>query len=173
MAVDVIRDLRAGSRRTNIVGAPFWITSDTMDAAGTTIDDKVVIIFSFPVAGQQIILMQFVTEVLTNFTAGSSATIGYYSLATDAVTVGGVATLVDVDKVEASGATYTTAAIYYSATGDALAKKILGIPTAANDLIIGAATTVPAICATFGNAGTISGGKCRYHALIAVVPGTY
>lgn len=171
MTVDIIRDLRAGSRRINIVGAPFWLTSDTMDAAGTTIDDKVVVIFSFPVAGQLIILQQFVTEVLTNFTAGTSATIGYYTLATDAVTEGGVATLDDVDKIEATGATYTTAATYFTASGDWLTGMLTGIPAAGVDLITGAATTVPAICATFGNAGTISGGKCRYHALIAVLPG--
>ena len=173
MSVAVIGDLRGVPQRINIIGAPYWISSDTLDSAqGGAIDDKVVIIWSFPKAGQKIILLQFVTEVLTNFTAGTSATIGYYTLATDDVTVGGVATLVDVDKIEATGATYTTAAIYFTSAGDWLTGKLTGIPAAGVDLITGAATTVPCICATFANAATVTAGKCRYHALIAVIPGT-
>ncbi len=174
MTVAVIKDLRNPALRTSVLENPFWLTSGILDASvGAAIDDEVCIIFSFPVAGQRIIIRQFVTEVLsTVFTAGTTATIGFYTLATDAVTVGGVATLVDVDKVEASGATYTTAGFYFSATGDAVAIRILGVPTAASDLIIGAATDVIAVCATFANGATVLAGKCRYHMEVSIVPGT-
>jgi hypothetical protein len=175
MSVAIAADIRNPSQRTSVLENPFWLTSGILDASTAAIDDLVVVIFSFPVAGQRIIVRQFVTEVILGFTTGTAATIGEYTLATNGVTSGGgVATLVDVDIVEAtlSSAAYETAGFYFSATGDAVAKKILGVPTYHSDLFIGAATTVPAICATFGAAGTIIIGKCRYHMEISIVPGT-
>ena len=171
MSVAIINDIRNPSQRTSVLETPFWVSSGLLDASATTaIDDLVVVLFSYPKAGQRVVIMQFVTEVITAFTAGTTATIGFYTLATDAITTGGVATLVDVDKIESAGATYTSAGVYFTSTGDRLTGTLTGIPVSATDMVIGAATTVPAVCATFANAGSVAAGVCRYHMLITIVP---
>jgi hypothetical protein len=181
----IVRDCRNTAQRNNILENPFWISSAVLDASvapvymgiglgpgmGTgAIDDKYCLLFSFPTAGQNIIIRQFCTEVITPFTAGTTGIVGTALLADDSVTYGGVATDSDNNQIEATGTTYTTAGKYYSATGAALAARILGIPTVGSDLIIGAATSVPVIVATFANASTIAAGTCRYHMEISIVP---
>lgn len=172
----IIQDVRRTDLRTNVLETPYWITSGIVDAtASAAIDDKVVILFSFPIAGQQILVQNFCCEVITAFNAGTTGVVGYYTLATDAVTVGGVATVVgSVNQLEeTTNTTYTTAGFYFpAAAADATQYRIAGTPTANADWIVGAATTVYAVCATFTNAGTITAGKCRYHMLITVIPGT-
>ena len=174
MTVAIIQDCRNPAQRTCILETPFWVSSGLVDAAASAaIDDKVVILFSFPKASQKVIVMGFACEVILAFTAGTTGIVGYYTLATDAVTAGGVATAVgSVNQIEATtNTTYTTAGTYFPAAASGMtASRVIGLPTADADLITGAATTVYAICATFANAGTIVIGKCRYHILLSVVP---
>jgi hypothetical protein len=174
MAVTIIQDCRNPAQRTSVLETPFWVSSGLVDAgASAAIDDKVILLFSFPKAGQKILIMKFATEVISNFTAGTAGIVGYYTLATDAVTAGGVATIVGSgNQIEhTTDTTYTTAATYFpTADTSATAATIAGFPAADADLITGAATTVYCVCATFANAATILTGKCRYHMLITVVP---
>ena len=176
MTVAIIQDCRNVAQRTSVLETPFWISSGLVDAsASEAIDDKVIQLFSFPKAGQNIIVHNFCTQVITAFTAGTTAIVGYYTLATDDVTAGGVATIVGSGNQleETTNTTYTTAGFYFpAAAADATQYRIAGTPTANADWIVGAATTVYAVCATFSNAGSIAAGKCRYHMLITVVPGT-
>jgi hypothetical protein len=176
MTVAIINDVRNVAQRTSVLENPFWMTTSVLNAADTAaIDDKVVILFSFPKAGQRIIVRQFACEVITGFNSGTTAVVGYYTLATDAITTGGVATAVgSVNQIEATtGTTYTSAGWYFSlATSAWVTYSILGVPTVDGDLIIGAATTVYAICATFANAGSVATGKCRWHLEVSIVPGS-
>jgi hypothetical protein len=174
MPVTIIQDCRNVAQRTSVLETPFWISSGLVDAAASAaIDDKVVLLFSFPKASQKILILGFACEVISAFTAGTTAIVGYYTLATDAITAGGVATIVGSgNQIEATtNATYTTPATYFpAAAAGATASRVIGLPTTDADLITGAASTVYCVCATFANAATVLGGKCRYHMMITVVP---
>lgn len=176
MTVAIIQDVRRTDQRTNVLDTPFWLTSGIVDAtASAAIDDKVVVLFSFPKVSQQIIVQNFCCEVITAFTSGTTGIVGYYTLATNDVTAGGVATIVGSGNQleETTNTTYTTPGFYFpAAAADATQYRIAGTPTTNADWIVGAATTVYAVCATFANGGTIAAGKCRYHMLISIVPGT-
>jgi hypothetical protein len=176
MTVAIIQDCRNPAQRTNVLENPFWISSGIVDAtASAAIDDKVILLFSFPKASQQVLVLNFCTQVITEFTAGTTGIVGYYTLATDAVTAGGVATIVGSGNQleETTNTTYTTAGFYFPvAAADATQYRIAGTPTANADWIVGAVSTTYCICATFANAGTIIAGKCIYHALVTIIPGT-
>jgi len=175
MTVAIIQDCRNPAQRNTVLETPFWVSSGLVDASvSAAIDDKVIQLFSFPKAGQKVIVLGFACQVITPFTAGTTGIVGYYTLATDAITAGGVATIVGSGNQleETTNATYTTAGVYFpAAAADAAQYRIAGIPTADADLITGAASTVYCVCATFANAGTILVGQCRYHMLISIVPG--
>lgn len=175
MTVAIIQDCRNPAQRTSVLETPFWVSSGLVDAsASAAIDDKVIILFSFPKASQKVILLYSACEVITAFTAGTTGIVGYYTTPTDTITPGTtVATIVGNGNQieETTNATYTTPAVYFPAvTTDYVQYKVVGIPTADADLITGAATTVYCICATLSNAGTITAGKCRYHILLTIVP---
>lgn len=176
MTVAIIQDLRRTDQRTNVLENPFWISSGILDAtASEAIDDKVVILFSFPVASQQILVHNFCCHVITEFTATTTGIVGFYTIATDAVTAGGVATIVGSGNQleETTNTTYTTAGWYFpAAVADATQYRIAGTPTANADWIVGAATTVYTISATLINNTTIAVGKCQYHILVSILPGT-
>ena len=124
----IIQDVRRTDLRTNVLETPFWLTSGIVDAtASDAIDDKVIILFSFPTAGQQILVLNFCCEVITAFTAGTTGVVGYYSLATDAVTTGGVATVIgSVNQLEeTTNTTYTAEGFYFpAAAADATQYRI-------------------------------------------------
>ena len=168
--VTIIQDVRRTDERTNVLGNPFWLSSGLVDAsASAAIDDKYVILFSFPTAGQFIFIEQVIVEVISAFTAGTTFSVGLCSLATNAITAGGVGTTIDDDEfVEAADITATTAGYYHpaSASGnDWLTAKIAAVPTAPY-MLTGAATTVPAVMMVAANAGTIAAGKCRVHMFV-------
>ena len=168
--VTIIQDVRRTDERTNVLGNPFWLSSGLVDAsASAAIDDKYVILFSFPTAGQFIFIEQVIVEVISAFTAGTTFSVGLCSLATNAITAGGVGTTIDDDEfVEAADITATTAGYYHpaSATGnDWLTAKIAAVPTAPY-MLTGAATTVPAVMLVAANAGTVAAGKCRVHMFV-------
>lgn len=174
MSVTIIQDCRNPSQRTSVLENPFWVSSGVVDAAASAaIDDKVVLLFSFPKAGQQVLVHNFCAEVITAFTAGTTGIVGYYTLATDLITAGGQATIVGSGNQleETTNTTYTTPATYFpAAAADATQYRIAGTPTLNADWIVGAATTVYCICATFANAATVLAGKVRYHLLMSVIP---
>jgi hypothetical protein len=170
--VTIIQDVRRTDQRTNVLGNPFWLSSGVVDAtASAAIDDKYVILFSFPTAGQFIFVEQVIIEVITAFTAGTTFDIGLCTLATDAVTTGGVGTTVDDNEfMESADITATTPGYYHaaSATGnDWLTAKIAAVPTSPY-MITGAATTVPAVMLIGANAGTIAAGVARIHMFINI-----
>lgn len=168
--VSIIQDVRRTDERTNILGNPFWLSSGVVDAAASAaIDDKYVILFSFPTAGQFIYVEQVIVEVITTFTAGTTFSVGLCTLATNAVTVKGVGTTVDDDEfMEAADITATTAGYYHPAAAagnDWLTAKIAAVPTAPY-MLTGAATAVPAVMLVAANAGTIAAGKARVHMMV-------
>jgi hypothetical protein len=170
--VTIIQDVRRTDRRTNVLGNPFWLSSGVVDAtASAAIDDKYCILFSFPTVGQFIFVEQVIIEVITAFTAGTTFDIGLCTLATDAVTTGGVATTVDDNEfMESADITATTPGYYHaaSATGnDWLTAKIAAVPTSPY-MLTGVATTVPAVMLIGANAGTIAAGVARIHMCVNI-----
>jgi hypothetical protein len=168
--VTIINDVRRTDLRTSVLGNPYWISSGVVDASATAaIDDKYILLFSFPTANQFIYVEQVIVEVILAFTAGTTFSVGLCSLATDDITTAGVGTTIDDDEfVEAADITATTAGYYHaaSATGnDWLTAKVAGVPTAPY-MLTGAATTVPTVMMIAANAGTIAAGKCRIHMCI-------
>lgn len=173
MATATIQDYRRTDQRTNALETPFWISSAVVDGAAVSgLKDKASVLFSFPKAGQKTVIWDIAVNIITGFTATTVVDIGVYTLATDAVTTGGVATLVDVDYlVPQADITATSAAWYYPATGDWLAARAAGTHVANKNLFTGAASTVPCVVATF-QTGTIIIGKFQMHMMISVIPGT-
>ena len=168
--VTIIQDVRRTDERTNVLGNPFWLSSGLVDAsASAAIDDKYVILFSFPTVGQFVFIEQVIVEVILAFTANTTFSVGLCSLATNAITTGGVGTTIDDDEfVEAADITATTAGYYHPAAAagnDWLTAKIAAVPTAPY-MLTGAATTVPAVMLVAANAGSVAAGKCKVHMLV-------
>jgi len=173
MATKAVLDYRRTDLRTNIFDNPYWISSNIIDASAATVKDKGCVVFSFP-ATKTIFVERILVEVITAFTAGTTATLGSGTLATDAVTTGGVVTVVDDDEyIFAADVTLTTAGLYgptTANTSDCLTASLTGTFAAPN-IIVGAAATVPAIYYLITNAGAITAGKCRIHMRIDILPG--
>jgi hypothetical protein len=175
MATATIADYRRTDQRCNALENPYWITSAIVDGAAVSgLKDKACILFSFPVAGQRIILHDFALEIITGFTATTVMEVGSYTLATsDAMTTGELATLVEADEYLAHGdITATAAAWYYADAGSHfLTAKAAGTHVNPANLIIGAATVVPCIAIT-ATTPTIIIGQAQLHVLISIIPGT-
>lgn len=170
MATAVIQDYRRTDLRTNVLENPFWISSGVVDGSLVAIDDLACVLFSFPVAGQLVFVEQVMIDIITGFTSGTTIDIGLYTLATDAVTTGGEATLVDADEFLANASiTEATPGTYGPAACDWLTAKIAAV-NASPYVLTGAASTVPAVVLTAANAGTIIIGKARVHMLISIKP---
>lgn len=139
---------------------PYWITSS--EFKGADIDDSNVgLLWSFPAAkygNRKIMIDQIAIQVVTVFAGGTpTLDLGSYTLATDDVTTGGTATLVDADEyVPNADVTATSVAAYWAATGDWITAKLLWT-NAAPVVITPADTTVPCIC-VLGAADMASGG---------------
>lgn len=165
--VTIIQDCRRTDERTSVLGNPFWLSSGLVDAsASAAIDDKYILLASFPVAGQFIFIEQVIVEVITAFTAGTTFSVGLCTLLTNDVTTGGVGTTVDDDEyMEAADITATTAGYYHAAAAagnDWLTAKIAAVPTAPY-MLTGVAATVPCLMMIAANAGSVAAGKCRVH----------
>lgn len=163
-------DYRRTDLRKQVLENPFWITSGEVSVVEA--DDLAAILFSFPNAGRVMIVHEICVQI-TEVCAGGTAAglIGTGTLATDGVTTGGVVTDVDQDDYLATAAiTWGTLGYYYPATCDFITAKAAGTLSGPT-VIVGAATTVPAICAYCTNVGTPTAGKFRVHALISEIPG--
>jgi hypothetical protein len=170
----IIQDIRRPDLRTSVLGNPFWLSSGVFDVTeGDAPDDKSVLLFSFPTADQFIFIEQVIMEIITAFTSGTTIDLGLSTLATDAVTTGGVVTDVNQDAfLEAADITATTIGFYHAAAADGnawLTAKIAAVPTSPY-MLTGAATTVPTVTLECYNSGTVAAGKCRVHFLITKFP---
>jgi hypothetical protein len=160
-------------------GTLTFVTADalTADAAGETVtvqEMKPLLLFSFPVAGQIIVVHEIAIQVITGFTSGTKFVLGYGSIATDTITTGGVLTntyrdgLVDVTAVTMATAAYYgpgTASAWYTAAG------LNGFT--APRIFTGAAATTPTIHCFIANAAAINVGELRVHLLVSKIPGMY
>lgn len=173
MATITCLDYRRTDLRTNVFENPYWITSGLVSAVAA--DDKGALLFSFPKAGQIILIEAVVVQNVAAITASTTINIGSGTLATDAVTTGGDITIVDADEYVATADVALTAATLWGPTtantSDWLTAKAAET-YAAPRVITGAATTVPCVYASVANSGAISAGTFRIHMLITVIPGT-
>lgn len=173
-------DKRRNDLRTNILDNPWWISSAVVDVITDAVEDKAVQLFSFPVAGRVTWVLGVLFQVVSAITvdAGTAlCTVGLGSLATDIITTGGVVTDVDQDSyLLTADITFGTAGFYMplsAHTSTWLTSQMGGTVTnLASQFIVGAATTVPCICAYPSNAGgALTAGKFRVHLLVTEVPG--
>jgi hypothetical protein len=138
-------------------------------------DDLGALLFSFPTAGRIIIVNEVLVQNVAAITAATTIDIGSGTLATNAVTTGGVLTIVDLDEYIKQGDDVLTANTVWGPTtgntSDWLTAKVAGT-YAAPRFILGAASTVPCVYATVANGGAISVGTFRVHMLITILPGT-
>jgi len=167
-------DYRRPDLRTNVLTNPYWISSGLI--VGGDSEDKYAVLFSFPRAGSVCRVLDVCFQVVVPFTAGTTCDIGTCTLATDDITTGGVATLVDADDFLLNAdLTIGTAGYYFATT--AHTSDWLTMKAANSGALpftqVGAITNVPAIMATFANAATILAGKARVHMLIVELPGSY
>jgi hypothetical protein len=174
MSTATVTDYRRTDQRTNVLENPFWLSSGVVDAAAVSgLKDGACILFSFPTAGQIYKILDVAVYVAVAFTATTIMNIGIYTLATDAVTTGGLATLVTVGVLIPTGdITATTIGWYYPASAQGfLSGNIAGTRTANVNMIVGAAATVPAVAMTLAT-GTPIVGKAQVHMLVTINPGT-
>ena len=160
-------DKRKQDRRSAVhTQTPFWIKSAQI---GIDCDDKGAILFSFPKGAQidpaiyAVHACCFKTEEA--FDGDAAITIGTGTLATDAVTTGGVVTIVDADyyMVDAD-ITKTVGAI----SAQAASAFFTALGTGAMKLITGADATVPVVYASLTQT-TMTTGKGRVLLLVSRV----
>ena len=174
MADKVMVDYRRMDQRRYIY-QPYWITSAEVLALTLGSDEtKVAIVFAFPAAqyGTNKIIIEKICFQVTTLFAGGTQTIevGSYTLATDIITTGGAATIVDANEyIEHGSITHGTAGLYFPVAGDWIVQKLL-MREAAPVIITPADTTVPAVGVYLTDDATATAGKGRVHMLITEVP---
>ena len=167
--VTITADYRRTDQRTTVLENPFWITSGIVNCL--TCVGGYALLFSFPTAGQLIIINEVIGENIVLGVGGSAVEIGSGTLATNAITTGGVITEVDRNEFIASGNYVVTAATCWGPTtgSDWLTSKAAGT-YAAPRFLLGAATAVPCVYAAVG--ASFSAGTFRVHMSITIIPGT-
>lgn len=170
--MSTVQDYRRTDLRVDYAKGAFWVTSKVVDGHEVSgLKDKACVLFSFPVTDQQIILREIVVRVLTPFSAGTTLELGSYTLATDNVSTDGVATVVDDDAyVTSVDIQPEVTGWYYPTRGGFVDSQESGIVVSGENLIVGAATDVPAIVIT-PKVSTIIIGKVQVYILMCVVPG--
>ncbi len=167
---DILADLRrTDDNRT--MWNPYWLVSSELTYAHTDGTD-VALLWSFPAAkygNSKIIIQKFAIQVTTLFSGGTpSLDIGAWTIATDAVTVGGTITVVDADEyIPTADITEATAALYWAATGDWITSALLGTHVAPV-VITPADTTVP--CVAVSGAASVTAGAARVLMQVVEVP---
>jgi hypothetical protein len=170
--MSTIQDYRRTDLRVDSSKGAFWITSKAIDGhEQSDLKDKACVLFSFPIADQQIIIREIVVRVLTPFTTGTTLELGSYTLATENVSTNDTATVVDDDAyVTAIDILPETAGYYYPTRGGFVDAQESGIVVVGENLIVGAATNVPAIVIS-PKVATIIIGKVQVYMLVCIVPG--
>jgi len=167
-------DYRRTDQRTNTLENPFWLTSGVVSCVAA--DDLSALLFSFPKAGQTIIVQDVIVENIQVLDTGVTVNIGLGTIATDAVTTGGTVTETDRDEYVKPADTVLTALARWGSTTGANASDWLTMRAsgtwAAPRILTGVASTVPVILAYTEKTGTIATGTFRVHVLVTIVPGT-
>jgi hypothetical protein len=168
-----IIDYRRTDQRTTILENPFWLTSGLVSAVAA--DDLGAVVFSFPTASRIIVIHEVLVQNFQVLDTGVTVSIGSGTLATNAVTTGGVLTEVDRDEFVTTADVVLTANTVWGPTtantSDWLTAKAAGT-YAAPRFLVGAATAVPCIYAYTEKTGTIATGTFRVHVLVTILPGT-
>lgn len=172
MATKEIIDYRRMDERAYTHLTPRWLSSAEISAVDS--DDLCALVFSFPIAkyGSYDVLIEKICFEVTEAFAGGTITVnvGSHTLATDLITTGGDATLVDVDDyIPTADITMATPAVYFALTGDWITAKLLRTELTPV-IIVPADTTVPAVGVEVVSDGVITAGLGRVHMLIAEVP---
>lgn len=165
-------DYRRTDLRTNVLENPYWITSGEFTFAA---EDLTGILFSFPAAKYTrglVLIHAMVCQITTAFATGTiTVDIGSHTLATDAVTTGGVATLVDIDEyIDNTEITHGTLGFYFGVATD-YAAAVAAAGWVAPAKIVPADATVPIIGVSVLSSTTSTAGAGRIHMLISEVPG--
>lgn len=182
MGTGTMLDLRRTDLRTTVLENPYWITSGEMKGLNPTVDDQDAVLFSFPITGvvapgygnSSIIVQEIVLEVNTAFIAATvAATIGKGTIATDAVTTGGVSTDVDVDEYwegTDGAADFAATGLHYCTTGSNwVTDRIAGVG-GEGYIITPADTAVPTVVLYLTSNNPITAGSAFLHMMITVVP---
>lgn len=166
-------DYRRTDQRTNVLENPFWLTSGLVSAIAS--DDKSAILFSFPRAGEIIIIQDVIVENVEVLDTGVTVNIGYGTIATDVVTTGGTVTetartgfILPADTVLTAATRWGAVFAHTSAWLTAKASGTWAVPR----YLVGAATAVPVILSYNEKTGVIATGTFRVHVLVTIVPGT-
>ena len=169
--MSTIQDYRRTDLRTNVSGEPFWIVSKVVDGHEQNwLKDKACVLFSFPDAGKQIIIREVAVHVMRPFTTGTTLELGLYTLASDGLSTNDTATVIDDDAfVEATDIQAEVAGWYYPSKGGFVDARGSGIISDGENLIVGAATTVPAI-AISPKVATIITGQVQVAIYVTYVP---
>lgn len=172
MATKEILDYRRMDERRYDHLTPRWISS--AELSGPDADDLCALLFSFPAAkyGSADLLIEKICFEVTEAFAGGTITVnvGSHTIATDLITTGGDATLVDVDDyIPTADITSGTPGVYFAATGDWITAKLL-MTELTPVIIVPADTTVPCIAVEVASDATITAGKGRVHVMITEVP---
>ncbi len=170
MTTKVIKDYRR-SDDNRTLWTPYWLVSSRIyggDISAATMG----LLWSFPATKygtSQLIIEKIGIQITTLFAGGTpTLDVGSYTLATDAVTTGGVATDVDPDDyIPNADITEATAGIYWAATGDWITAKLLMTNTAVTR-IVPADTTVP--CIGIIGAASMASGYARVFMQVTEVP---
>jgi len=172
MTITVI-DYRRTDQRTTVLENPFWLTSGLVSAVAA--DDLGALLFSFPTAGKIIIIEEIIVQNFQVLDTGVTVNIGYGTLATDAVTTGGVLTetartglVTPTDTVLTANTCWGATTANTSAWLTARASGTWAVPR----YLLGAATAVPCIYSYNEKSGVIATGTFRVHVLVTVLPGT-
>jgi len=169
MATTAILDLRQTDERVPVLKSPTWIRSAEITPA---CDDKAALMFSFPLTKADIVVVHNVMIEVTQAFAGGTIVlnIGSYTLATDAVTTAGDATIVDIDDwIPTASITSGTLGWYAPAAGDWLTAKAAGTLVFPY-IVVCAATTVYTMAATLTSDAAITAGKARVYAEVSYLP---
>ena len=156
-----------------ILAAETSLLSDAAGESVTIVAPRANVAFSFPTAGQLIIVHEVVVEILVGFTALTKIIVGGATIPLEASVTGGLATITDKDSymLSATITTPQTAGYYGPGATEAFAVAKAAMTWATPRIITGAATAVPTISVWVGNAAAITAGQMRVHALITKLPG--
>jgi len=158
---------RTDVRRQNLDN-PFWLTSAEFGVEDT---GDTVILFEFPEAGKIFIIEKAVCEVTTLFAGGTPLIdVGFGTVATPGAT--SISAVGADDLIDQLDITATTAGVYgWTATNSVgAATWATGAAVANENMVVGAATTVPIIYATVS--ASLTAGVARVHLLVSILPGT-
>jgi hypothetical protein len=160
-----MKDKRRADQRGQTLENPFWLTSAEINKDD---DDAEAVLFSFPKAGEDYLVLGAVVEVIEAFAGGTVAlNIGAGTIATDGVTDGATVTVVDADEyVPTADITNGTIGKYVATSGDMVAALAAGTFL----VITGTAATVPVVYAALTSSATITAGRARVHLLVSRIP---